>query len=339
MDNLTHTLIGTSIASIAMGRRGGARALVAGALIANLPDIDVFIPHANIIDVMTYHRGFTHSLLVETVAAPVVALAAGYFVPAARECRLRFLVMVWLCLVTHALLDSLTTYGTQLFWPLNAGPPVALASIFIIDPLFTLLLLAGVLMLVFRRKRPDKGVRLHRAFFTAAMIYLAAGIAGHFSVRARAADNPAFARSRIFVQPGPLTILYWQVLGLEDGHYVTGVTSLVPTCPVTDIGHYERVAEPPDGVQLSPSVTRLEWFTGGYYGFGTRDDRLTITDLRIGVPPAFGFAFDVAEKRDGQYRRVNPVRAIAGLPRIDSFGEVYEVGWAGLKQCLGGGAS
>ena len=38
MDNLTHTLIGASIASLVMGRRGGARALVAGAVIANLPD-------------------------------------------------------------------------------------------------------------------------------------------------------------------------------------------------------------------------------------------------------------------------------------------------------------
>jgi inner membrane protein len=338
MDNLTHTLIGVSIASLVMGRRGGARALVVGAAVANLPDIDIFIPHANIIDTMTYHRGFTHSLLVETVAAPVVAWAAGYVVPAAKENRLRFLLTVWLCLVTHALLDSLTTYGTQLFWPLNIGPPVALASIFIIDPLFTLLLLVGVLMLIFRRKKPDKGVAAFRVFFSVAMIYLAIGIAGHVSVRARAAGNPAFAKSRIYVQPAPLTILYWQVLGLEDGHYVAGVTSVVPTCPITAIGHFEREAAPPDGVRLSHSVKRLEWFTGGFYGFTMQNGRLAVTDLRIGVPPAFGFSFDIAEKQgDGKYRHVNPVRAIAGLPRVNSFGEVYEAGWAGLKQCLGGG--
>ena len=337
MDNLTHTLIGASIASLLMGRRGGTRVLVAGAVIANLPDIDIFIPHANIIDTMTYHRGFTHSLIVETLVAPVIAWGAGYLVPVARERRLRFLLMVWLCLTTHALLDSLTTYGTQLFWPLNAGPPVALASIFIIDPLFTLLLLLGVLMLVLRRKRPDKGMPAHRAFFSAAMIYLAIGIAGHMSVRARAAENPAFQKSRIFVQPAPLTILYWQVLGLEDGHYVTGLTSVVPTCPIGAIGHFERTPEPPAGVQLSHSVKRLEWFTGGFYGFTTQNGRLAVTDLRIGVPPAFGFSFDIAEKRgDGKYRHVNPVRAIAGLPRVNSFGEVYDAGWAGLKQCLGG---
>jgi len=336
MDNLTHTLIGASIASLMMGRRGGARALVAGAVVANLPDLDIFIPHANIIDMMTYHRGFTHSLIVETVAAPVIAYAASYVVAAARENRLRFLLMVWLCLITHALLDSLTTYGTQLFWPLNAGPPAALASIFIIDPLFTLLLLLGVLMLVFRRRKPDEGRPALRAFFSAAMIYLAIGIAGHLSVRARAVEDPAFAKSRVFVQPAPLTILYWQVLGLEDGHYVTGVTSVVPTCPIGAIGHFERAAAPPDGVQLSDSVKRLEWFTDGFYGFTAENGRLAITDLRIGVPPAFGFSFDIAEKHDGKYRHVNPVRAIAGLPRVNSFGEVYEAGWAGLKQCLGG---
>jgi inner membrane protein len=337
MDNLTHTLIGTSIASLVMGRRGGARALVAGAVVANLPDLDTFIPRANIIDTMTYHRGFTHSLLVETVLAPVIAWGASYLVPTAREHRGRFLLMVWLCLITHALLDSLTTYGTQLFWPLNVGPPVALASIFIIDPLFTLLLLIGVLVLVVRRKKPDKGTPAFRVFFSAAMIYLAIGIAGHVSVRARAAENPAFAKSRIFVQPAPLTILYWQVLGLEDGHYVSGVTSVVPTCPITAIGHFEREATPPDGIQLSHSVKRLEWFTGGFYGFTAQNGRLAITDLRIGVPPAFGFSFDIAKKQgDGKYKRVNPVRAIAGLPRVNSFGKVYEAGWAGLKNCLTG---
>ena len=150
MDNLTHTLIGVSLASIVSNRRFGRGVLVVGAAVANLPDIDIFIPRANIIDAMTYHRGFTHSVVVETLAAPVIAFGASYLVRGAREHWVRFGLMIWLCLVTHALLDSLTTYGTQLFWPFDTGPPVAFASIFIIDPLFTLLLLAAVLIQIGR---------------------------------------------------------------------------------------------------------------------------------------------------------------------------------------------
>ncbi|HKJ72599.1 MAG TPA: metal-dependent hydrolase [Alphaproteobacteria bacterium] len=347
MDNLTHTLVGASIASLFMGRpeggfsrtrRFGTGALLVGAVVANLPDLDILIPRDNIIDAMTYHRGFSHSLIVETAAAPFIAYFAARFVRGAKENRGRFFVMVWLCLITHALLDSLTTYGTQLFWPLDTGPPVALASIFIIDPLFTLILLIGVLMLFFKRKAPDRGFRAHRAFFAVAMAYLAVGIAGHFSVRARAAANPAFRHAKLFVQPAPLTILYWQVLGLEDGDYETGVASLLPTCPVSDIGHYRRAEDPPYGAEISPSVRRLEWFTDGFYSFTAQDGRLAVTDLRIGVPPAFGFSFDIAEKRNGTYRRVSPVRAIAGLPRANSFGAVYKAGWRNLSGCLGMGA-
>ena len=44
---------------------------------------------------------------------------------------------VFLCLTTHALLDALTIYGTQLFWPVWKEP-IALGSMFIIDPAYTL---------------------------------------------------------------------------------------------------------------------------------------------------------------------------------------------------------
>lgn len=49
-----------------------------------------------------------------------------------------------LALVTHPLLDALTVYGTQLWWPLPPSP-TRWSSVFIIDPLYTLpLLVAGV---------------------------------------------------------------------------------------------------------------------------------------------------------------------------------------------------
>lgn len=336
MDNLTHTLIGASVASIVMGRRATGRAVVAGAIIANLPDLDVLIPHDNIVDAMTYHRGFTHSLVFETLAAPAIAYGARFVVPAAREHWPRFLLITWLCLITHALLDSLTTYGTNLFWPFHLGPPVAFASIFIIDPLFTGLLLVAVLFLIFRRGKPDKGFAGHRTLFAAAMAYLTIGMAGHVSVKARAAENPAFRDMRILVQPGPLTILYWQVLAVSDGRIETGVTSLPPTCPIDVTGTLDRMSTPPDGLKVSPAVARLEWFTAGFYGFSTLGKVLDITDLRIGVPPGFGFSYRIAEERNGRYRNIAPRPALRPLTRIDSLFGVYTDGWANLKRCLGG---
>jgi inner membrane protein len=55
----------------------------------------------------------------------------------------RWWLALWLALVTHPLLDAMTVYGTQLALPFSARP-FGLGSVFIIDPLYTLPLLAGL---------------------------------------------------------------------------------------------------------------------------------------------------------------------------------------------------
>ena len=144
MDSASQFLLGASIAGATLGSRLGGRALLIGGLVATLPDLDSFIPMGNDIDNMTYHRGFSHSVLVQTIVAPAVAYGITRLVRETRQFVRPLLITVWLCLVTHSLLDSLTTYGTQILGPLDAGPPVAWPAVFIIDPLYTLVLLIGV---------------------------------------------------------------------------------------------------------------------------------------------------------------------------------------------------
>ena len=66
-----------------------------------------------------------------------------------------------LALLTHPLLDAHTAYGTQLLWPLEP-PPVMWATLFIIDPLFTLPLLVAVIATAYRPAR-EWGTPLLRA--------------------------------------------------------------------------------------------------------------------------------------------------------------------------------
>ena len=47
--------------------------------------------------------------------------------------------------LTHPLLDAFTVYGTQLFWPLP-WRPVMWASLFIVDPVYTIPLLTACLV-------------------------------------------------------------------------------------------------------------------------------------------------------------------------------------------------
>lgn len=126
------------------GRTLGRRALLIGATAGLLPDVDVFIRSASDpLLAIEHHRGFTHSLLFVPVGGALASL------PFSR--RSKALIAGMVAYLTHPLLDAATTYGTQLFWPFSRYR-VGLDIISIIDPLFTLIVLAGVIAAFARRR-------------------------------------------------------------------------------------------------------------------------------------------------------------------------------------------
>lgn len=148
MDPLTHALAGATLAWAATGARLGRRAIVIGAAAALLPDVDVLIRSAaDPLLAIEHHRGFTHSLLFVPIGG---VLAAMPF--AVRTQRRWAAVAGILAYASHALLDAATTYGTQLFWPFSRYR-VGLDVISIIDPIFTLIMLAGVIGAFATRRR------------------------------------------------------------------------------------------------------------------------------------------------------------------------------------------
>ncbi len=327
MDSVTQFVLGASIGGAMLGRTIGARALILGGVVATMPDLDSFIPLGNAIDDMTYHRGATHSVLVQTAVAPVVAFAITRLVRDLRDIPKQVFLTVWVCFITHSILDSLTTYGTQILWPLQAGPPAAFPVVFIIDPLYTLMLLAGVIIFALRRFTPDRGVRATRIMLAASTVYLALGAASHMVVRARAEATPAFEGMRVHVQPTPFNILFWQVLAVDRDNYKTGLTSIIPACPVFQVSTHQRLAAPPDGVKVSDSVRRLEWFTDGFYSYHDKGEALAITDLRIGFHPTYVFSFEFARRNGSSYDDVAPVQTgigPGGTARLSGvFGDLF----------------
>lgn len=332
MDSATQFLLGACISGATIGNRLGGRALLIGGVVATLPDLDSLIPMGNAIDTMTYHRGVSHSVLVQTAAAPVVTFAVTRLVRDARRIGWPLLLTVWLCLVTHSLLDSLTTYGTQPLWPLDVGPPLALPVVFIIDPLYTSLLLAGVVTLWLTRRARARGVRVNRIMLALSTLYLGAGLAGHLIVRAEAEAHPAFRDMRVHVQPTPFNILFWQVLAVDDTHYATGLANPIPSCPISHVARHERLTRAPDGFEPSGSVRRLEWFTDGFYTYQDRGDTIAIADLRIGYHPDFVFAFEIARRQSSEYMAVTPALIAPAAPRR----EAIEAIMAGATRSLNG---
>src|SRR5687767_3392838 len=154
VDPVTHVLLGGSLGYVAFGRRLGRTAALAGGLAAFAPDADIFIRSAtDPLLAIEHHRGFTHALSFAPVGAAVVA--ALWLVRPAWRTRSRWLTLWSGCLVgylSHSLLDAATSYGTQLLWPFSSHR-TGWDLISIIDPLFSLILLAG-LAWALTRQRP-----------------------------------------------------------------------------------------------------------------------------------------------------------------------------------------
>lgn len=117
-----------------------------------IPDLDVLIrsPEDPLLAV-EYHRQFTHALAFIPVGGALAALPWL----ARKQRRSQWKPILGAATVgyaTHGLLDACTTYGTQLFWPFSSYR-VAWSWISIIDPIFTLALLVGVVWAARARAR------------------------------------------------------------------------------------------------------------------------------------------------------------------------------------------
>ena len=140
-----------------------AGAALWGAVAGTVPDLDVLAyPFLDPSAELRFHRGITHGLPFAFVVGPLL----GYLVWRLTRRRAGAGAVPWTAyaavffwaLLTHPLLDVFTVYGTQLLMPFS-DRPLAIASQFIIDPAYTLPLLAGlVVALVTRRSGwPPRG--------------------------------------------------------------------------------------------------------------------------------------------------------------------------------------
>jgi inner membrane protein len=156
VDPVTHGLAGAAVAlAVVRGERARPAALCSG-LAALSADLDVLlVMPADPLFTLEAHRHATHALPMAPLFALLATGALWWW--ARRHMSLRQLYGVCLLgLSTAGLLDTCTSYGTRLWWPLSAEP-VAWNLVSVFDPLFTVGLLVGVLW-TFRRTDP-RGAR------------------------------------------------------------------------------------------------------------------------------------------------------------------------------------
>ncbi|MEF8834054.1 MAG: metal-dependent hydrolase, partial [Halofilum sp. (in: g-proteobacteria)] len=219
MDSVTQAALGAAVGGAVAGRQAGWRAFAIGAGVGTLPDLDGFVSYGGPIADFTYHRGYTHGLFIQTLAAPLIAWPLVRWRRRHGETYRRWLLAVWLILITHALLDAVTIYGTQLWLPFS-DYPVGLGSVFIIDPLYTLPLLIGIGVAAGDLCRRE---RWNRAGLVLSTVYLAWAIGAQQVVEQRAAaaiEREGLAVERMRVTPAPLNTLLWRVVAVgTEAHW------------------------------------------------------------------------------------------------------------------------
>lgn len=311
MDSVTQAVLGAGIAGALMGPRYGRKALLAGAALGTLPDLDVLIDYGDPVAQMINHRGFSHSVFVLSGLALLLAWMAKRFrLHRDDKGYARLLITVWLILITHTLLDAFTSYGTQLWWPLRPTP-AAWSSVFIIDPFYTLPLLIGVVIALAVGPRPGVSRALGILVLIGAGYLAASQLAKHWAEQ-RVVDlltKQGREPVAMFSVPQPFNIVLWRVVArMEDGNYVEAVTGMLDDRPPEFI---EFPSNDHLGQALKPreSLEGLRWFTGDWLRYDDINGQLVVSDLRMGIGTghySFRFLIGTRHPETGQWQAVVP---------------------------------
>lgn len=363
LDSLTQAALGAAVGTAVLGRRAGARAALWGAVCGTLPDLDVLWQHGDPVRDFTFHRAETHALFYLTLLSPLLGVLLARL-NRDREAWGRWALLAWLALVTHALLDAFTIYGTQLLLPFS-DYPVGLGSVFIIDPLYTLPLLAGVgAALAWQRSRPGPAARANAAGLLASSAYLAWSVAAQAHVEGvvhRALAATPLEAGRVLATPTPFNTLLWRIVVMDDDGYHEGFHSLLDRGTALQLVRHESRTDLLEPLREAWPVQRLAWFSKGFYGVseapaeveavvgsagtlsqllgavpvaaassatpGRAGPRVVVSDLRMGQTPFFAFGFVVGRVGPEGVEAVESLQVPTRRPPPEALGWMWRRVW------------
>lgn len=345
MDSLSQIVLGASVQGTILGKYQGRKAYLYGAILGTLPDLDVLISYPDPISDMTYHRSFSHSLLVLTAVGIIGSWMLSRYhhwrdMPLPYSTR-RLALAMTLVLTTHPILDSFTVYGTQLFWPLQdllQITPISIASVFIIDPLYTLPLLIAVIWGLIKGSKLavfKAGLLANCQRFTMWMLllsssYLLLSLGLKYHAQSQAEQTLAAANintMRLKTMPVLPTILMWRTVAEDDQNRLIELRGSVLDSRLPEyryLTQYDNAqtlrANMP--AQSRPYAERLDWFSGDWTGYRVQmlpatsttsdaTEQLVVDDLRMMAGDTAFFSFVLADKvkQSTQWQAITPIEA------------------------------
>jgi inner membrane protein len=319
VDSLTQAVLGGTIGYAVGGRQLGRKAALWGMGLGTLPDLDVLVSFSDPIEDFIYHRSWSHSLFLLTAISPLIGEGIRRLHKLPASSRVTIMLMTWFVLITHPLLDSLTSYGTQLLWPLTSYP-FAVSSVSIIDPIYTLPLLIATIWALIKGRSKIEGTlgsegKASMVALVLSTLYLGWGILAQNQMQARveqqiASASPSDASDpQILVTPSMGNSVLWYVLAVDDDKARYGWVSLLDAddqkIEWTDMDrNLDLLAKESEQPQLVQSLMN---FTHGFYALEQHGDgQILLKDLRMGIAPDFVFRFLIAKQEAEQLKWNQP---------------------------------
>lgn len=305
MDSLTQIVLGAAVAEKLLGKKLGNRALLYGAIAGTIPDLDVYV--GKLFDPITaieIHRGFSHSILFFVLLSPLLGWLTSK-IEKKRSIDFKQATWFWfLGLLTHALLDAFTTWGTQLFYPFDIR--LSAHSIFVIDPLYTVPFLFCLIMVMRYKRTNPKREKWNRLGLILSTSYLMLTVLVQQAVRLKFEDalqreNIAYVRK--IVKPSPFNIILWNTVVEAETGYFIGDYSFFDSQPIT-FDFYPKQEELIAEIESAKVIRQLQWISEGWWLITASERKLFLNDIRFGLlstdrkKPEFSFSYELINQDD-----------------------------------------
>lgn len=270
---------------------------------------------AGAVNFIPYSSSGSFNILVLIISIALFSLSAWYlWTKVYQEDDLEVMNVSWKswawlffwAIFTHPLLDSCTTFGTQLFQPFS-DYRVAFNNIAVADPFYTLpfLICLVIARLLTRNTRARKIINW--AGIIISSLYLAWTVNNKFKVnqvfeRSFAERNITY--SRYMTSPVIFSNFLWNGVAEGDSVFYLGMYSTFDKEPrLQEVQVFPKNYHLLEGHENDESIQTLKWFSKDYFVITEKDSILYLNDLRFGVrgkdennEPVFVFSFLLEEE-------------------------------------------
>ena len=304
MDPISQGTVGAAFAQSSASKNNIIRIGFIGFLAGLAPDLDVLIRSSDDpILFLEYHRQFSHSLFFVPFGSLVVALFLFPFFKGSTSMKTVY-VASFLGYATHGLLDACTSYGTQLFWPFS-DERVTWNNISIVDPLFTLPIVALLLIAIITRRRMFSFTAIGWIVF-----YLSLGFVQYertLSAAMQLADSRGHNSERLTLKPSFGNLILWKSIYEHNGVYFVDAIRTVYSstwCSGESIRKFDYQYHLPSldrSSQQAIDIERFRWFSQDYLGYDEKNS--LVTDIRYSmlpnqIAPMWGIVIDKNQNMD-----------------------------------------